>query len=305
MESSSADFHIHHSSAAGPAIVPPSSPRLPPVRPYLTRGLPTLHSDSSASLLTHLPSVARRRTEKDLPSRPISNLHDYMPPAASRSSWRGMPFSQFQRRILQDAGVEVAADQPRETPSAVVDVDIAQLQAFLASRVEEMNIKRGMLNLPAWKVPNDLSLMRHVCKVWWGEQVAIPELKRVGNGKYEIDYEVMKREMEMEEMLMDTPLIEISTAEERAQAEAKVEKALWWMDNYGPYGIARTKKTKSKRKPSVFAEIWVNIGYVFGISAKRRRDRDHGAGRRTIGRSGGRRRRARTRLTNKVFRFRR
>ncbi|KAJ4489949.1 hypothetical protein J3R30DRAFT_3399415 [Lentinula aciculospora] len=272
----------HYPAAAGTAHC----------RPTLPRGLPTLHSDSSASLLTRLPSVTRGGGCKSLPLRPVSNLHDYMPPSASRSSWSGMPFAQFERRLLH---FDELGDQP----------DIRELQAFLTCRIEEMNRQRQMLSLPAWKVPmNDISLMRHVCKLWWGEDVKIPEVKKTGIGrevKYEIDYESMTMAREMEEILLDRPLITKEEQEEARKAEelelAKSEARIkLYMKRYGPYGVEKPVKTKrrDRNKPSVFVEFWGSLGHVFGLCAQSSK-KSH--------RTSGPRRR--TRLGARVFRRRR
>ncbi|KAJ3846241.1 hypothetical protein EV368DRAFT_89336 [Lentinula lateritia] len=269
MDSYSPTLPIHHLAAAGPA----------PRRPTLPRILPALHADSSASLLTCISAAPR--ADKTLPSRPVSNLRDYMPPSASRSSWSGMPFAQFERRLLY-------LDQPGDQP------DVSELQAFLTSRIEEMNRRRQMLSLPIWKVPmNDLSLMRHVCKLWWGEDVKIPEVKKTGIGRevrYEIDYESMATAREMEEILLDKPLIEISTKDEQEEAR-KVEerraaesKALmkYYSKRYGPYGIEKPVKIsrKDRNEPSVFVEFWGHLGDVFGLSTgvKRRKSKSSRSG---------------------------
>ncbi|KAJ3746514.1 hypothetical protein DFH05DRAFT_956295 [Lentinula detonsa] len=258
-----------------------------------TRGLPTLHSDSSASLLTCLPSVAPVGGDKALPARPVSNLRDYMPPCASRSSWSGMPFAQFERRLLHN-------DQPGDEP------DVSELQAFLSSRIKEMNRQRAMLSLPAWKVPkSDLLLMRHVCKLWWGEDVKIPEVKKIGIGhdvKYEIDYESMATAQELEEILLNKPLIDISTKDEQEEAR-KAEERSWaqtdaliklYNKRYGPYGVEKPVKTKrrDRNKPSAFVKFWGNVGHVFGISTRRSR---RNSNRVSVGRR-------RTRLGVRVFR---
>lgn len=338
---SSSDLRNYRPTAAGPAT---------PRRPTLTRMLPTIQSDSSTSLLANLPSVSRRPTGKSLPARPISNLRDYMPPSASRSSWRGMPFSQFQDRLLQDAATATATANPPPDPAptptrpppppepqvelpavliAPMDMDATQLQAYLSSLVKEMNTKRRMLDLPAWKVPNDLSLMRHVCKIWWGEQVTIPELNRADNGQYEVDYEVMKKEREIEEKLLDSnePLIDINITPEqeraRAKARSETDSFLWIKDNYGWYGVETYKRTKllgteeeevndvdvnvdvdvgkpPERipKPSVLAVMWVNLGYMFRIPAKRRRSRYNATRWST-------KKRTRTRMSGGAWRLRR
>ncbi|KAJ3931275.1 MAG: hypothetical protein NXY57DRAFT_961931 [Lentinula lateritia] len=285
MDSSSPTLPIHHLAAAGPA----------PRRPTLPRILPALHADSSASLLTCISAVPRG--DKTLPSRPVSNLRDYMPPSASRSSWSGMPFAQFERRLLY-------LDQPGDQP------DVCELQAFLTSRIEEMNRRRQMLSLPVWKVPmNDLSLMRHVCKLWWGEDVKIPEVKKTGIGrevKYEIDYESMATAREMEEILLEKPLIEISTKDEQEEAR-KVEerrvaesKALmkFYSKRYGPYGVEKPVKIsrKDRNEPSVFVEFWGHLGGVFGLSTRVKRRKSS---------RGGCAPRQRTRLGARVFRRRR
>ncbi|KAJ3903217.1 hypothetical protein F5879DRAFT_990327 [Lentinula edodes] len=267
MDSYSPNLPIHHLAAAGPAIRRPTLPRM----------LPALHADSSASLLTCISAVPR--ADKTLPSRPVSNLRDYMPPSASRSSWSGMPFAQFERRLLY-------LDQPGDQP------DVSELQAFLTSRIEEMNRRRQMLSLPVWKVPmNDLSLMRHVCKLWWGEDVKIPEVKKTGIGrevKYEIDYESMATAREMEEILLDKPLIEISTKDEQEEAR-KVEerraaesKALmkFYSKRYGPYGVEKPVKIsrKDRNEPSVFVEFWGHLGDVFGLSTRVKRRKSSRSG---------------------------
>ncbi|KAF9070953.1 hypothetical protein BDP27DRAFT_1322945 [Rhodocollybia butyracea] len=233
-----------------------------PRRPGLTRGLATLHSDSSVSLLTRLPSV-KLKGRKALPTRPVSNLRDYMPPSASRSSWSGMPFDQFERRVRHAAG------------SDAVSPDMAALQVFLISKVCEINVHRAMLDLPPWRVPNDVSLLRHVCKVWWGEGLEIPELKLV-DGRYEIDYEAIERDRETQEILSNTPLIAMSTAEERAIAEAKQaekdRRARAWhrLSNRGPYGVQMQQKRKKSRKTTSILKIaiWAKVGRAFAAPAK-------------------------------------
>ncbi|KIK53844.1 hypothetical protein GYMLUDRAFT_1024866 [Collybiopsis luxurians FD-317 M1] len=256
----------------------------------------------------------RRRPKgnnKRLPPRPASNLHDYMPPSASRSSWNGMPFSQFERRMHH-------VMEHDTSPSQLAQNDIQHLQTYLISLIAEMNTYRTMLGLPPWTVPTrNLTLMRHVVKVYWGEDagvtVRIPQIKMVEDGcgmlvGYAVDYEAMEREWEVQEELMSAPLIEISTKEERAREEAKEEAKLekemrrirstkW--DKYYPYG-AETESDRAKRekkqermrrrkgKPSVFVEMWVSLGHAFRIKRHR-----------------GSTRKQRNRLAPRVFGFRR
>ncbi|KAJ3844645.1 hypothetical protein EV361DRAFT_953728 [Lentinula raphanica] len=280
MDSHSPNLYKHQypSTAAGTALR----------RPHLPRGL-AIKRNSSSSLLTCLPSPVRMVGDKSLPPRPISNLRDYMPPAASRSSWSGMPFAQFERRLLH---FDKLGDEP----------DVTELQAFLTSRIEEMNRQRAMLGLAAWKVPvHDILLMRHVCKLWWGEEVKIPEVKKTGIGrdvKYEIDYESMATARELEDILLNQPLFEIGTKGELAEAE-EAKKA---EEKRVAEHIALIKKSHKRRralerrerkKSSAFVGFWGNIGHVLGLSIRKSRRDSNGLSVRN---------RRRTRLIVRVFR---
>ncbi|KAF5379274.1 hypothetical protein D9757_010697 [Collybiopsis confluens] len=199
--------------------------------------------------------------DKPLPSLPAprhrrrtSNIRDYMPPSASRSSWSGMPYSQFERRMRYYTGEGT-------TPEELSKKDSERLKNLLLLLIGEMNTRRASLGLPMWSVPTrNLELMRHVCIAFFGgddgngdggvfhegKRIQIPKVKMSDDGKgYVIDYDTMEREWELDEQLMDVPLIDISTKEEREAAEKKREElAYLWKPEEKRKGKGKGKKTK-------------------------------------------------------------